>query len=337
MASLKAYLITRILLTIPMILILLTFVFVILRILPGDPVLAMVGMKASTQHIEHLRAQLGLNKPLYMQYIDYVVQIFTGNFGRSMIWGRRPVIQEIMDHFPATVELTIFGFIFSVLFGLVTGSIAALKKGTGLDVGMRLLSVVAYTLFIPWLGMMLQLIFGVWLKWLPVGGRIEPLLEPEKITGLYVLDSILTLNFKSLISALKYLFLPSLTLGFVLSGAYTRLVRSSLIEVLSKDFIRAAKSRGIPSRLIFFRHALKNAFIPILTMMGLQFAILLAGAVLTETTFSWPGMGTFLMDRITYRDFTTVQGTIVFYAIFVVVVSLIVDLVYAYIDPRIRY
>jgi peptide/nickel transport system permease protein len=162
-------------------------------------------------------------------------------------------------------------------------------------------------------------------------------MEPKHITGLYVLDSILTLNIPSLISAIRHLILPSITLGIYLSGIYTRLTRSNMLEILRKDFITAAKARGLPEDTIIYKHALKNAFIPILTMMGLQFALLLAGAVLTETTFSWPGMGTFLAERIFYRDYTTVQGTIVFFALLVVSVSLIIDILYAYIDPRIRY
>ncbi|RLE70586.1 MAG: ABC transporter permease [Thermoprotei archaeon] len=336
MASLKVYIVSRLILSIPMIFILLTVVFVILRILPGDPVLAIVGMKASEEQIEKLREQLGLNKPLWAQYIDYVAGILRLDFGRSMIWGRRPVLREIMDRFPATLELSVSAFIVSVFIGLATGIASSVKSGK-VDVTLRIFSIVAYSLFIPLLGMLLQLIFGVYLRWLPVAGRKSPLVDIQTITGLYVLDSILTLNFRGLVTSIRYLILPSITLGIVLSGVYTRLVRSSMLDVLSRDFIRALKARGIPETKILLEHALKNAFIPILTMMGLQFAILLAGAVLTETTFSWPGMGTFLMERIEYRDYTTVQGTIVFYAILVSFVSLAVDIVYALIDPRIRY
>ncbi len=335
--SLRAYVITRILLTIPMILILLTLVFLVMRVLPGNPVIAMVGMKASPKYIKQLEHQLGLDKPLWLQYVDYLANLMRGDFGRSMIWGKRLVIQEIMDHFPATLELTIGGFLVSVLLGLLTGMIAGVRSGGKIDASMRIYSIVVYSLFIPLLGMMLQLVFGVWLRIFPVGGRIDPGLEPPSITGLYVVDSILTLRLDSLLNALAHLALPSFTLGLVLSGIYTRLVRSSLMEVLGQDFIRACRARGLPGRVILFRHALKNALIPILTMMGLQFALLLAGAVLTETTFSWPGMGTFLVERITYRDFTTIQGSIVFYALFVALISLVVDVVYAYVDPRIRY
>ncbi len=336
MTSLRVYLAARLLAVIPTVLILLTLVFFILRIIPGDPITAMVGQKVPEEVLQKLRHEAGLDKPLHVQYVEYLAGVFTGNLGKSMIWGRRPVIEEIMDYFPATLELTIFGFTISVLLGLLTGSIAAFRRGSKIDTTMRVYSIVAYTLFIPWFGMLLQMIFGVYAKLLPIGGRITPGVAPAKITGLYVLDSILTLNLDALVDTLAHLALPSLTLGIVLSGAYTRLVRNNLIDVLSQDFILAYRARGISSRKVAF-HAIKNAFIPIVTLMGLQFAILLAGAVLTETTFSWPGMGTLLIERITYRDYTTVQGAIVFYALFVAVISLIVDLIYALLDPRIRY
>ncbi len=336
MASLKAYIATRALLVIPTVIILLTLVFFILRILPGDPIASMVGQKVPPEVLEKLREEAGLNKPLIVQYVDYIFNIIHGDFGRSMIWGKRPVLSEIMDRFPATLELTIFGFIISVILGVITGSVAAFRRGSKLDASMRVYSILAYSLFIPWFGMVLQMIFGVYFDILPIGGRISPGMEPERITSLYVLDSIITLNFKALSASLIHLFLPSLTLGIVLSGAYTRLVRNNLIDVLSQDYITAYRSRGVKNMKIV-RHAMKNAFIPVITLMGLQFAILLAGAVLTETTFSWPGMGTFLLERIQYRDYNSVQGAIVFYALFVALISLVVDVIYALIDPRIRY
>lgn len=336
MSSLKAYIIARTLMVIPTVLILLTLVFFIMRILPGDPISAMVGQKVPEEVLERMREEAGLNKPLAIQYVEYLKGVFTGNLGNSMIWGRRPVVEEIMDRFPATLELTIFGFTISVLLGVLTGSIAAFRRGSKVDAGMRVYSVVAYTLFIPWFGMLLQMLFGVYMKVLPIGGRITPGLAPEHITGLYVLDSILTLNFESLKASLLHLLLPSLTLGIVLSGAYTRILRNNLIDVLSQDFITAYRARGVRERKVI-KHAMKNAFIPVVTLMGLQFAILLAGAVLTESTFSWPGMGTFLLERIEYRDYNSVQGAIVFYAVFVALISLVVDVIYALLDPRIRY
>jgi len=336
MTSLRVYIIRRILLAIPTIFILLTIVFVVMRV-AGDPVSAILGGHAPAEQIERIKEQLGLNKPLYVQYLEYLWQLLHGNLGRSLIWGRRPVLVEILEHFPATLELSISAFIVSILIGIFTGVHSARKYNKPTDHILRLYGIVTYALFIPWVGLILQLIFGVYLGWLPTSGRIDTLMEPKHITGLYVLDSILTLNIPSLISAIRHLILPSITLGIYLSGIYTRLTRSNMLEVLRKDFITAAKARGLPEGTVIYKHALKNAFIPILTMMGLQFALLLAGAILTETTFSWPGMGTFLAERIFYRDYPTVQGTIVFFAILVVTVSLIIDILYAYIDPRIRY
>ncbi|RLE47425.1 MAG: ABC transporter permease [Candidatus Methanomethylicota archaeon] len=336
MASLKAYIVTRALLVIPTVFILLTLVFFILRILPGDPISAMVGQKVPPEVLEKLRHEAGLDKPLLIQYVDYLKGVLCGDLGKSMIWGRRPVMDEIMDRFPATLELTIFGFAISVLLGVLTGSIAAFRRGTKVDTSMRVYSIIAYTLFIPWFGMLLQMLFGVYMGLLPIGGRVTPGKGPVEITKLYVLDSLLTLDFSALSDALQHLALPALTLGIVLSGAYTRLLRNNLIDVLSQDFITAYKARGVRERKII-KHAMKNAFIPVVTLMGLQFAILLAGAVLTESTFSWPGMGTFLLERIEYRDYTSVQGAIVFYALFVALISLVVDIVYALLDPRIRY
>ncbi len=336
MASLRVCIVRRILLAIPMILILLSIVFLIMRV-AGDPVSAILGGHAPREQIERIKEQLGLNKPLILQFSDYLGQLLRGNLGQSLIWGQRPVIDEIWDHFPATLELSICAFIISIVIGIFTGMIAATNANKFIDHAFRLYGIITYGLFIPWIGIMLQLLFGVYLGVLPIGGRIGILMEPKNITGLYVIDSLLTFNMDSFVSAIKHLILPSVTLGVYLSGIYTRLTRTNLMEVLGKDFIKAARARGLPEKIVVYRHGLKNAFIPILTMMGLQFALLLVGAVLTEITFSWPGMGSLLFERITYRDFTTVQGIVVFFALIVVTVNLLVDIVYAYIDPRIRY
>lgn len=337
MASLRAYIATRVMMTLPTVLILLSIVFLVLRVMPGDPVYAWLGPKARPEYAEAIRSQLGLDKPIIAQYADYMLGLLRGDLGRSLIWGRRPVMVEIWEHFPATVELTVFAFAISVLIGLFTGAYSAYHFHRIADHALRILGIFTYSFFIPWFGMLLQMIFAVNLGWLPVAGRIGVFLKPETITGLFVLDSILTGNVYALVSSLQHLALPSITLGIVLSGVYTRVTRVNMLETLRKDFIRSARARGIPENTVVYKHALKNAFLPVLTMMGLQFALLLAGAILTETTFSWPGMGTYLMERIVYRDFTSVQGIIVFFAVWVAAVSLVVDILYAYLDPRIRY
>lgn len=319
-----------------MILILLSIVFLIMRVV-GDPVSAILGGHAPQEQIEQIRVQLGLNRPVFFQFSDYVWQLLHGNLGRSLIWGQRPVVAEIWDCFPATLELSVYAFLISIAIGIFTGTIAATNRNKSLDYVFRSYGIITYSLFIPWIGIMLQLLFGVYLGLLPIAGRIGILMEPKTITGLYLLDSLLTFDLDSLVSALKHLILPSVTLGVYLSGIFTRLTRTNLMEVLEKDFIKAARARGLSEKVVIYKHGLKNAFIPILTMMGLQFALLLVGAVLTEITFSWPGMGTLLFERVSYRDFTTVQGIIVFFALIVVTVNLMVDIIYAYIDPRIRY
>jgi len=335
--SLRFYLITRILLSLPMVIILLSIIFMVLRVMPGDPVLAMLGDKAPIQQVEAMRHQLGLDRPLYIQFLDYVSNLARGDFGNSLIWGKRPIIVEIFEHFPATLELTIASMIVMLLVGVLTGTQAAYRRNSLADYSLRTYGIVIYALPIFWFGMILQLIFGVYLKWLPIAGRIDPFLSPRGVTGLYTIDSLIAGDLLGFVSAVQHLVLPSLTLGLVLSGIFTRLTRVHMLDVLRQDFVTAARARGLKENTVLYKHALKNAFIPILTMIGLQFALLLAGAVLTESTFSWPGMGSYLVERISYRDFPAIQGAVVFFAVLVAAVSVTVDMIYAFLDPRIRY
>jgi len=339
MRSLRVYIITRILLTIPMLFILVTLVFFIMRVLPGDPVKAIIRPGAPQEYIDEIRHSLGLDRPLLVQYVDYLGDLVRLDLGTTLAPVRgRSVLQDLKDKFPATLELSLAAILVASLVGILTGVQSAYHRRSALDYSLRLYSIVIYTIPVFWLGLMLQLIFSVKLGWLPVYGRVDTLdMAPRTITGLYIVDSILTKNKESLINSLQHLILPALTLGLYLSGVFTRLTRSNMLDVLRQDFITAARARGIAERAVIYRHALKNAFIPVLTMMGLQFALLLAGAVLTESTFTWPGLGRLLVERIEYRDFPTVQGAVVFFAILVSLVSLVVDIIYAYLDPRIRY
>ena len=337
MASLRAYVVTRLLLVLPMLLIVLSIIFVVARILPGDPVIAVLGPKATTEEKAKMRAQLGLDKPLYQQYITYMTGIFRGDLGRSMIFGMRPVASEIMDRFPATLELAITSSIISAVIGLFVGAKGALSKWREADLAARLYGIVSYSFFIPWLGIMLQILLGVWLHIFPISGRIAPDMAPTRITGLYLLDSLITGNLRAFGNAAWHIFLPALTLAIVLSGIYAKLGRSSFSEVLVQDHVLAARSRGIKAATIFRNHILRNALVPLLTMMGLQFALLMGGTVLTETAFSWPGMGYLIYERILYRDYNTIQGILIFFALLVVLVNIIVDIVYAIVDPRIRF
>lgn len=334
--SLKNYIITRIFLAIPMVIILLAFIFLILRIIPGDPVLAILGGKAPKEVIEQKRHELGLDKPLIAQFFDYFFKLFKGDFGKSTLTGR-PVLDELKERFPATVELTLFAFTIAVLIGIFGGTEAAKQKDKAPDIFARFFAILMYAIPIFWLGLMFQLFFGIVLRWLPVAGRLSPAVNFKPITGLYIFDSLITGNWEALADILKHLLMPGITLGLVISSIFLRMVRNNMVLVLSKDFIKAAISRGIENKSVLYRHALKNAFVPIMTVMGLQLALLLAGAVLTETTFSWPGLGSYLVLKIRYRDFPAIQGAVVFFAIIVVVISILVDIINAIVDPRIRY
>jgi len=338
MKNLARYIITRLFLTIPMVLILLTIVFVVLRVMPGDPVSALLGGHAPEHVIAQKKEALGLNRSLPMQYLEYLWQVCRLDFGDSMVFNQR-VTTAIAEKLPATVELTFFGMLITLFLGVFLGAYAADKRRMAQDYGIRLYGIVVYCIPVYWMGLMLQLIFGIWLDLLPIAGRTGPRIFASTFekTGFYILDTILVRNWAALSDVLVHLILPSVTLGMVLSGIFVRLTRTNMLDVLKADYIVAAEARGIPHRIIVYKHALKNAFIPILTMMGLQFAVLMAGAVLTETTFSWPGMGRLLLERIYYRDYPVIQGVIIVIALFVAMASLIVDIIYAIIDPRVRY
>jgi peptide/nickel transport system permease protein len=299
---------------------------------------------ASPAAVEAMRVQLGLNKPLWAQYFDYLAGLFRGDLGKSM-QDYSPVAQQIFSAFPATLELAICSMSIAVLIGIFLGVESSKAYNKPKDHVIRVFGIVTYAIPVFFLGMILQLIFGVGLHWLPVGGRFDPTLNPPSgltigsfhfSTGLYTIDSLLEGNVYKFVLALKYLLLPSLTLGLVLCGVFIRLTRSNMFETMRLDFVTAAKARGLRENTVTYGYAFRNAFLPVLTMMGLQFALLLGGAVLTETTFSWPGLGRYLIDRINFRDYTAIQGVVVVFGIFVSIVSLAVDLLYAYLDPRIR-
>ena len=335
--GLLRYVAVRAALIIPSILILYTIAFVILRVLPGNPVLAVLGTRSiPPEQLRQIEHQLGLDKPLWQQYFDYLWRVLHGDFGTSLVVRGRSIALDLEERLPATIELALAGLGFSLLLGFLTGVPAGLRRGTKLDTAMRVYGSLTYTLFIPWLGLLLQLVFAVWLGWFPVSGRIDPTVDLHTVTGFYVLDAIITRNWAALRDALAHLFLPALTLGIVLSGPYTRLIRNNLAAVMESRFVFAYRARGVRERRITL-HALRNALIPVVTYAGLQFALLLGGAVLTETTFDWPGIGTYLVEKIQYRDYPAIQAVVIVFAALVGLVSLLVDIVYALLDPRIRY
>ncbi len=338
-ASFRNFLIVRLLLTIPMVLILMTLVFFILRILPGDPIRSQLGPRVSEEQAQQMRERLGLNRPLYVQYFDFLYRMITFDFGNALTQGGRPIRDELAERFPATVELIIPAMLLTGTLGIFSGAYAAKHRKEPQDYVIRLLSIVIYSFPIFFLGLLFQIIFAVRLNLFPIAGRMDTLMLStfKSPTQFYVIDAIITGNWPALVSVLRHLFLPALTLGLALTGVFTRLTRVNMIEMLQSDFITAGRARGIPEGTLVYRHSLRNTLIPIITLLGLQFAILLAGAVLTETTFSWPGMGRYLFERISLRDYTAVQAVISVFALFVALTTLIMDVLYALVDPRIRY
>jgi len=338
-AGLRSYIFTRVMLTLPMAVILVTVIFFVMRVIPGDPVRSQLGPRGTPEAVERMREQLGLNDPLIVQYVNYLGKIVRLDLGEALVFGHRPIVDELSERLPATVELTIPAMTFAVGFGILSGAYAARHRKEGVDYGLRLFSIVAYSIPVFWLGLIFQVIFGVLLNVLPIAGRIDPILNIglDRVTNLLIVDTILAQDWEALRSALRYLILPSMTLGIVLTGVFVRLSRINVIEALVEDYITAGRARGIKERILVYKHALSNAMIPIVTLIGLQFSVLIAGAVLTETTFSWPGMGQYLVERIGQRDYTAVQGVILVFALSVSVISLLTDIVYAFIDPRVRY
>ncbi len=339
MGGVGKYIATRLAVTPPMILILLTFVFFALRVMPGDPVLAMLGgHNIPPERIEEYRVKLGLDKPLYAQYFHYLGNIFRGDFGKSTRTGK-PVLEDILARFPATLELAVFGMAIAILIGLTTGTFAAIRSDRPVDHGIRIFNIGSFATPIFWLGLMLQIIFAVKLKVLPVAGRLDPKIGAffRPITKFYVLDAILKKDLGLLIDALKHLAMPAFVLGLVLSGFIGRISRSSMLEVIDKEYVTTARSKGLTERAVNYKHALRNALIPIVTVMGLQFALLMAGAILTETTFSWPGIARYLVRSIEARDYYAIQGAVVWIAVLISTVNLIVDVIYSFLDPRVRY
>jgi len=310
-----------------------------MRVLPGDPIRSQLGPRVSEEQADALRERLGLNRPLYIQYFDFLWDMVTFNFGNALTQGERPIKDELGERLPATIELTIPAISLTALIGIFSGAFAAKNRKKPIDYIIRLISIAIYSIPIFFMGLIFQILFSVRIPVFPLAGRMDTLMLTNfrSITNFYVLDAILTQNWPALWSAIMHLAMPSITLGLALSGVFVRLTRVNMIEMLQSDFITAGRARGIPENKLTYRHALRNTFIPILTMLGLQFAILLAGAVLTETTFSWPGVGRYLVERIQLRDYTAVQATVGVFALFVALISLLMDILYAFIDPRIRY
>ncbi len=336
--ALQYYVMTRLLLAPLMIWTITTVVFLLLRATPGDPVDAILGPRAPEAQKAIVREQLGLGDPLWQQYLNYLGDLLHLDLGTSLTSRGQPVWSIIQSFFPATAELAMYSMAIALVIGVSVGMLAASRPGTVFDVGGRLFGIITYAIPLFWLGMILQLIFAVQLGWFPLGTRFPvTVAPPQGLTGLYTLDSLLTGNLSALGTALYYLTLPCLSLGLLLSGIFERIVRVNLKQTLRADYVEAARARGIPERRILLAHAFRNALIPVITVLGLTLAALFGGAVLTEVTFSWPGLGNRLYEAIELRDYPTVQGIIVFFAVIVVAASIVIDILNAYVDPRIRY
>lgn len=312
---LGAFLYKRTIQLIPTLLIVAVIVFFITRMLPGNPAAVMLGPQASAEDIEAYSEKLGLNEPLYQQFFDYLINLVSFDFGNSLTYNR-PILDLIMERFPNTIILAVSALIIALIIGVPAGIIAAKKQNTIIDYSVTTLSLIGVSMPIFWLGVMLVLYFSVNLQWLPA-------------TGMGSLDN----GFGDFIS---HLLLPSLALATIPTAQFARIIRSSMLETISQDYIKTARSKGLTEFKVINKHAFKNALTPLLTVIGLQFSGLLGGAVLTETIFSWPGMGLLIVDAIEKRDFIVVQSTVLFVAVIYVVINLIIDILYKVVNPKVN-
>lgn len=330
------YAIKRFLTIVPVLIGISLIVFSFIHLIPGDPAVAMLGERATPQRVAEVRAQLGLDRPLSTQYLIYAGKILRGDLGASILRGD-PVLRDLVRRFPATVELALSAILIAIVVGIPMGIISAVWRNSFFDGLSRLVALTGVSMPIFWLGLMLAWFFGVVLRWLPTGFRLGTDVTLVPVTNFYILDSLLTKNPAALVSSLRHLILPAFALSTIPLAVIARMTRASLLEVLSQDYIRTAESKGLPRQSVILRHAMRNALLPVMTVTGLQVGRLLAGAILTETIFSWPGIGLWIYESIQARDYPIVQGATLFIAAIFVMVNLITDLLYAAVDPRIKY
>lgn len=311
--------------------------FALIRLIPGDPVEVMMGERRVDPEM-HAQAmeRLGLNKPLYAQYFDYIGQLARGDLGESLR-SRESVWREFLTLFPATVELALAALLFAGTLGVIAGVIAALKRGSLFDHGVMGISLTGYSMPIFWWGLLLIMFFSVGLGWTPVSGRIDLLYDIPPVTGFMLIDTLLADEEGAFVDALRHLILPAVVLGTIPLAVIARMTRSAMLEVLREDYVRTARAKGLSPARVVFVHGLRNALIPVLTVFGLQIGSLLAGAVLTETIFSWPGIGKWLIEAIGARDYPVVQNGILLIACLVILVNFTVDILYGLVNPRIRH
>ena len=330
------YVIKRFLTVVPVLVGISIIVFGFIHLIPGDPAVTMLGERATPERVKEVRTQLGLDEPLYTQYFIYLGKIIRGDLGASILRGD-PVLLDLVRRFPATVELALSAILIAVLVGIPAGIVSAVWRNSVFDGCSRIMALTGVSMPIFWLGLMLAWVFGVLLGWLPTGFRLGTNVTLVPVTHFNLLDSVLTGNGTALVASVRHLVLPAVALSTIPMAVITRMTRASLLEVLSQDYIRTAESKGLPQRAVVLRHAMRNALLPVMTVTGLQVGRLLAGAILTETIFSWPGIGLWIYEAIQARDYPIVQGATLFIATIFVTVNLITDCLYATADPRIKY
>ena len=326
----------RLLQLIPVLLGMTFVVFMIIRAIPGNPAQVILGQLASKEAIEALEIKLGLNQPWYTQYFDYLAGLLKGDLGESMRTVQ-PVAKEIWPYLAATMELAFFAIIIAVIIGVNAGIISAWFQNSWFDYMAMVLALIGVSMPIFWLGLMEQWIFGIELQWLPTTGREEVRDPINSITSLYVIDTIIQGRFDQLGTVLKHLILPGIALATIPMAIIARMTRSSMLEVMRADYVRTARAKGQKMFFVVYKHALKNAIIPVLTVIGLQTGLLLGGAILTETIFGWPGIGRYIYEAISFRDYPVIQSGILVVAFIFVMINLFVDIMYGLIDPRIKY
>jgi peptide/nickel transport system permease protein len=311
-------------------------VFFMVRAIPGDPAQLLLGQQATQEQVQQVRQNMGLDKPVIVQYGIFLADALRGDLGDSIVTGR-PVTTELLARFPATLELTMFAMLVAVVVGVPVGVISAVKQYSWLDKFTSVLALTGISMPIFWLAMILIVIFFVNLGWLPFPGRLSTGYAVTSITGLVLVDSLLTLNFAAFWDGLKHLIMPAIALGTIPMAIVMRMTRSSMLEVMGEDYVRTARAKGVVPWRVIFKHALRNAMLPTVTVIGLQVGLLMGGALITETIFSWPGVGQIAYDSVNRRDYAMIQGVVLYGAALFVLVNLFVDVLYAVLDPRVRY
>lgn len=332
----RTYILRRIVHTIPVLLGVATVIFLALRLIPGDPAIALAGEKASAAEVERLREELGLNRPLVVQYVEFLGRTATLQLGHSLRTGG-DINTELAANFGPTIELSLAALVIALVVGLPAGVVAAMRRHTPVEYVTMVLSLLGISMPVFWIGLMLIYWLGAQAGWFPLSGTVSNTVDVPSVTHFYTLDSLLAGDLGAFVDVVWHLVLPAIALSTITMAVVSRMARSSMLEVLSSDYLVTARAKGLREQAVVLHHALKNALIPVVTVIGLQLGSLLSGAVLTETVFGRVGVGRYVVTAITARDYPVVQGTVIIVALFVVVINLIVDVLYAALDPRIRY